>query len=136
MPPDFPGTARASRASRASRTAPRGLCGSHREAVWQPQRSGPGRFGSTFRPEFKNQGFDVIFDSTNHHFFVENVQKSSKKSNGPHIGPSRLLPQAPAGSGRHWEPGTPGPHFFSKKQRILDFVIFFMVFRPRRILEK
>ena len=38
MPPDFPRTARASRASRASRTAPRGLCGSHREAVWQPQR--------------------------------------------------------------------------------------------------
>ena len=35
VPPDFPRTARASRASRA---APRGLCGSHREAVWQPQR--------------------------------------------------------------------------------------------------
>ena len=32
MPPDFPRTAWASRA------APRGLCGSHTEAVWQPQR--------------------------------------------------------------------------------------------------
>ena len=108
MPPDFPGTARASRASRASRTAQRGLCGSHREAVWQPQRSGPGRFGSTFRPEFKNQGFDVIFDSKNHHFFVENVQKSIKNSNGPHTGPSRLLPQAPAAeaTGARGEPNA------------------------------
>ena len=105
VPPDFPGTARASRASRA---APRGLCGSHREAVWQPQRSGPGRFGSTFRPEFKNQGFDVIFDSTNHHFFVENVQKSSKNSNGPHIGQPEVVcgarPETPGP-----RPETPGP---------------------------
>ena len=38
VPPDFPGTARPSRASWASRAAPRGLCGSHTEAVWQPQR--------------------------------------------------------------------------------------------------
>ena len=38
VPPDFPRTARASRASRASRAAPRGLCGSHTEAVWQPHR--------------------------------------------------------------------------------------------------
>ena len=37
-PQNFARAARASRASRASRTAPRGLCGSHREAVWQPQR--------------------------------------------------------------------------------------------------
>ena len=108
VPPDFPRTARASRASRASRTAPRGLCGSHREAVWQPQRSGPGRFGSTFRPEFKNQGFDVIFDSTNHHFFVENVQKSTKNSNGPHTGQPEVVcgarPETPGP-----RPETPGP---------------------------
>ena len=107
-PQTFARAARASRASRASRTAPRGLCGSHREAVWQPQRSGPGRFGSTFRPEFKNQGFDVIFDSTNHHFFVENVQKSTKNSNGPHTGQPEVVcgarPETPGP-----RPETPGP---------------------------
>ena len=111
MPPDFPHTAhpvpcRARPRARARglcgrhRGAPRGLCGRHREGR-RPQRGGPGRFGSTFRPEFKNQGFDVIFDSKNHHFFVENVQKSITNSNGPHI----RQPEVVCGA----RPETPGP---------------------------
>ena len=36
--PSPPRPSRASQASRASHTAPRGLCGSHTEAVWQPHR--------------------------------------------------------------------------------------------------